>query len=256
MLRDRIVCRINDGVIQHRLLSEKELTFKTGLEIAQEMESAANNVKELTNHPDGTMLLTPVHHVTEATKPANVCYRCGKSGHYTPKCKHKETLCSKCGKVGHLQKVCRSKRTGPPKATDTSFKSSTEQSGAKSKPVNAVAKEGTNKYELLNVTSPGKVSPWNATVDIEGVSVLMQLDTGASLSLMPETTFRELWPQRNLDSSEVRLSSYSGESIPVVGSVQVKVKYKCQEFTLPLIIAKGSVLTLLGHTVVGFKCLN
>jgi len=42
----------------------------------------------------------------------------------------------------------------------------------------------------------------------------MQLDTGASLSLMSETTFREL---RSLESSEVRLSSYSGESIPVVG---------------------------------------
>jgi len=73
----------------------------------------------------------------------------------------------------------------------------------------------------------------------------MQLDTGASLSLMSETTFRELWPQKNLDSSEVKLSSYSGESIPVVGSVQVKVKYKSQEFTVPLIIVKGSGFTLL-----------
>ena len=67
------------------------------------------------------------------------------------------------------------------------------------------------------------------------------------MSLMPETTFRELWPQRNLDSSEVRLSSYSGESIPVMGSVQMKVKYKCQEFTVSLIIVKGSGHTLLGR---------
>jgi len=178
MLRDCIVCGINDGVIQRRLLSEKELTFKTALEIIQGMELVAKNVKELMNRPDGTMLPTPVHHVTEATKPANVCYRCGKPGHYAPKCKHKETVCSKCGKVGHLLKVCRSKRTGLPKATDTGFKSSTEQSGAKSKPVNTAVKEGTNEYELLNVTSPGKVTPWNVTIDIEGVGVLMQLDTG------------------------------------------------------------------------------
>ena len=77
MLRDRIVCEINDGVIQRHLLSEKELTFKTALEIAQGMESAVKKVKELTNHPDGTVPPTPVRHVTEATKPANICYRCG-----------------------------------------------------------------------------------------------------------------------------------------------------------------------------------
>ena len=69
MLRDRIVCRINDGVFQHCLLSEKELTFKTTLEIARGMELTAKNVKELTNRPDGTVPTTPVHHVTDATKP-------------------------------------------------------------------------------------------------------------------------------------------------------------------------------------------
>jgi len=68
MLRDRIVCGINDGVIQHRLLSEKESTFKTVLEIAQGMELAVKNVKELTNRPDRTVLPTPVHHFTEVTK--------------------------------------------------------------------------------------------------------------------------------------------------------------------------------------------
>ena len=32
MLRDHIVCGINDSIIQRRLLSEKELSFKTALE--------------------------------------------------------------------------------------------------------------------------------------------------------------------------------------------------------------------------------
>jgi len=145
--RDCIVCGINDGVIQCRLLSEKELTFK----------NYAKNVKELMSHPNGTVPPTPaVHHVTDATKPANLCYRCGKHGHYAPMRKHKETVCSKCEGVRHLQKVCHSKRTGPPKATETGSKSSTEQSGAKTKPVHT---EGTDEYELLNVTSPGKVTP-------------------------------------------------------------------------------------------------
>ena len=100
---------------------------------------------------------------------------------------------------------------------------------------------------MLNISSSGKVTPWNVNVDIEGVMVSMQLDTGASLSIMAETTFKELWPQRSLSSSQVRLCSYSGEAIHVLGAVDVNVTYKGQSHKVPLIIVKGSGLTLMGR---------
>ena len=59
------------------------------------------------------------------------------------------------------------------------------------RPVNNIQDDETDEYQLLNITSSGKVPPWNVCVDIEGVTVSMQLDTGASLSLMAETIFRE-----------------------------------------------------------------
>ena len=242
MLRDRIVCGINDAVIQFRLLSEKDLTFKKALEIAQGMESAVQNVKKLTSCPADTKPTALVHQIT--TFKQAICYRCGKPGHYAPTCKHKETVCTKCGKVGHLQKVCCSKKTTPTKPTEQPVsKTSTEQSASK-KGVHSVVDKEVDEYGLFNVASPGKVTPWNVNVDI---AVTMQLDTGASLSLMSDTTFREHWSQRTLSSSEVRLFCYSGESIPVLGSVDVKVTYKCQSFTVPLIVVKGSGFTLMGH---------
>ena len=64
MLRDCIVCGINNAVTQCSLLSEKDLTFKKALEIAQAMESAAQNVKELTSRPADKRPTEPVHHVT------------------------------------------------------------------------------------------------------------------------------------------------------------------------------------------------
>ena len=73
----------------------------------------------------------------------------------------------------------------------------------------------------------------------------MQLDTGASLSLMAETTFREHWLQRSLSSSQVRLCSYSGETIPVLGVVNVTCKG--QSHQMPLIIVRGSGRTLMGR---------
>ena len=129
MLRDHIVYGINNAVIQCRL-SEKDLMYKKALEIAQGMESAGQNVKELTSHPADTRPTAPVHHVT--TFKQVVCYRCGKPGHYAPTCNHKETVCTKCGKVGHLQKVCRSKKTTLTKPTEQPLsKNSTEKSGSK-----------------------------------------------------------------------------------------------------------------------------
>ena len=123
-------------------------------------------------------------------------------------------------------------------------KNSTVQSGSK-KGVHSVVEKEADEYGLFNVTSPGKVMPWNVNVDIECVAVTMQLDTGASLSLVSETTFREHWLQRTLSFSEVRLSSYSGVSIPVLCSVDVKITYNCQSFTVPLIVVKGSGITLM-----------
>ena len=100
---------------------------------------------------------------------------------------------------------------------------------------------------MLNISSSGKVTPWNVNVDIEGVMVSMQLDTGASLSIMAETTFKEFWPQRSLSSSQVRLCSYSGEAIHALGAVDVNVTYKGQSHKVPLIVVKGSGLTLMGR---------
>ena len=88
MLRDHIVCGINDAVIQCRLLSEKALTFKTALELAQSMESAAKNLKELSDsskrvstHAAAGSTPTPqepVNQITNTSAKSQQCYCCGK----------------------------------------------------------------------------------------------------------------------------------------------------------------------------------
>ncbi len=47
MLRDRLVCGIQNSHIQKRLLGEKTLTFARALELSQGLETASKNVKEL-----------------------------------------------------------------------------------------------------------------------------------------------------------------------------------------------------------------
>ena len=47
LLRDRIICGINDDHVQRRLLLEKALTFEKALELAVSLETAKKNVSEL-----------------------------------------------------------------------------------------------------------------------------------------------------------------------------------------------------------------
>ena len=51
MLRDRLVCGINDSAIQRRLLAEPKLTFKKALDLSRGLETAARNVEELKTAP-------------------------------------------------------------------------------------------------------------------------------------------------------------------------------------------------------------
>ena len=51
ILRDRLVCGINDDSIQKRLLAESNLIYKKAVELARGLETADMNVKLLKNNP-------------------------------------------------------------------------------------------------------------------------------------------------------------------------------------------------------------
>ena len=60
-------------------------------------------------------------------------------------------------------------------------------------------------------------------VCVEGIDLDMEVDTGASVSLMGEDNYHKIFPGHSLNNSEVRLQTYLGEAIPVICSVVVNV---------------------------------
>ena len=75
----------------------------------------------------------------------------------------------------------------------------------------------------------------------------MEVDTGTSVSIMPETLYRQLWPRRGLMETTIRLQTYSKQPVAVVGITDVQIDYEGQTATLPLVIVKGEGPTLLGR---------
>ena len=152
--------------------------FDKALEIATSMEAARTHIGEIQS---GCPQPAEVHKVAAVVSQQGVsCYRCGAKGHLADKCKFKGSKCFLCGKIGHIQKACRS---------------------SSGKPKTAPKKERQTKVQpiqYLTLNSIGKENLWEVTIDINNKRVKMELDTGASVSLMSWTKFQQLWPDQPL----------------------------------------------------------
>ena len=126
MLRDRLVCGINEPTLQRRLLAQDKLTFKTALEVSQAWESVGHHVQDLQqSQPSGHSQLaaTDVHAVQQHRQDchdrhdcrdhmdyaprsnAGSCNSCG-GPHQSAGCRYRSAVCNNCGKKGHLAQVC------------------------------------------------------------------------------------------------------------------------------------------------------
>ncbi|XP_058880316.1 uncharacterized protein K02A2.6-like [Acipenser ruthenus] len=91
---------------------------------------------------------------------------------------------------------------------------------------------------------------------LDNKNVDMQLDTGAAVSIVSETLYRKTLSHLPLGKTNMRLITYSGGKIPLLGQVRVPVKYEDQSATLPLVIVKGDRPALLGRNWLRKICLN
>ena len=100
-------------------------------------------------------------------------------------------------------------------------------------------------YSLF--TFPSMSKPIVITVQVNNATLPMELDTGASLSLISEATYKAL-SLPALSHTDIILSTYTGEKISPLGCINVKVMYQSQETTLPLLVVAGEGLNLIGRT--------
>ena len=106
--------------------------------------------------------------------------------------------------------------------------------------------------------SAPREAPILVTVMLDQAEVVMEVDTGASISVMSESTFRKTWKGSGpkLQSSNVCVKTYTGESLDVIGSIVVDVEYEGQRESLQLHIVAGAGPTLLGRDLLHKLKLN
>ena len=75
----------------------------------------------------------------------------------------------------------------------------------------------------------------------------MELDTGAAMSLISESTQKSLFPDITLCLSEVTLRTYTSEVVSVKGELDIHAKYEQQSCYLSLLVVHGSGPSLIGR---------
>ena len=87
-------------------------------------------------------------------------------------------------------------------------------------------------------------------VTINEKTVSMEVDTGASVSIISEDTYNSVFAESKPllhKNTDVVLRTYTGQKIPVVGCCTVAVKHNNQTAQLPLLIVSGQGPNLLGR---------
>ena len=243
-LRDRFVCGLRSEAIQRKLLTEADLTFASALNTASGMEAAAKRTQQLKS-TEGSLHF--VHKKPTTVTPARKCYRCGLENHLAPECRHKNAVCSACGKTGHLARVCRSTKVPvapkPPKRNQRGGRGR----GRGTKDVRLLQETDTDEeLPLLQVGKRGS-HPITVEVKANGKPLLLELDTGAAVSVISEREQKEKFPDAAVRSTHVGLRTYTGESIGVIGEMDIQVVYGSKTHSLSLLVVAGEGPALLGR---------
>ena len=98
--------------MQRMLLAEPKVDLKRVCELAQGMEAALKDAKEIQSIETD---LGTTNCVENAKSNATACSRCLlEIRHKAAECRHKATKCNKCHRTGHLAKACKSKSLRAP----------------------------------------------------------------------------------------------------------------------------------------------
>ncbi|XP_075539132.1 uncharacterized protein LOC142573380 [Dermacentor variabilis] len=89
--------------------------------------------------------------------------------------------------------------------------------------------------------------PITMEVEIQGVSLRMGLDTGATVSLISRQQFKKLRPPSQLEPTALRLETYTGEVVQPCGVFSAAVRYEHQVGDLPLYVVDYGGPALLGR---------
>ncbi len=274
-LKDRFIAGINDMEIQQKILAtpDEDLTFTKAFQIAEAHESARRNVMEMQKGAGSEE--TTVNKVHHSHKPlggedpptpgkakensndghqrqgpqksnkqgmdgrdspgGRKCFRC--NGFHDPSaCWYKDQSCHNCRKKGHAKRACRSGNS----ITHVTVEAYTENNDSEGGP-----------EEMYHIRNPvEKVPPIIVNLEVDGVPIEFELDTGSPYTLISEQTARKLSSFKEMKPSNLDLTSFTGHKLKVLGTMDTTIRYHDNTCTVPIIVTDHKKVNLAGRDIV------
>ena len=241
-LRDRFVCGLTNESIQRRLLSEANLDFEKAVQIARGMETAQKN-SQVVQASEGRVQKFQ-DHVSSRTQGGQGCRHCGKRGHQAEHCRVKNAVCYRCHKKGHIEAKCKT-RQDKEEMKWMEEQGEDECKGHRYHVIDTLCEETMGSVFKSQDTSGTSV--YRVKMEINGEMLMMEIDTGAAVSLISEDTYRKKFSKLQLTASAVRLATYTTQRIEVCGEIRVRVRLGDQEKHCRLVVVAGKGPSLLGR---------
>ena len=102
-------------------------------------------------------------------------------------------------------------------------------------------------YNMFSITTGRGSPPWKVTVCVNDVNLEMEVDSGATFSVIGENQLSMWGSPLVIKPSPVKLRTFTGEVIIPKGEAEVKVEYRGQTCRLPLLVTPGKRPALLGR---------
>lgn len=230
LIKDRIVCGIADDSLKERLLRIADLDLKKAIDICRAAEYSKSQIKSIkdekeidvvkrsknaaaTRKQNSKKMNNAANSSSETVKQFS-CKRCGYN-HGPRQCPAYGKSCKSCGNKNHFAKMCKTK-----KVNSLESQVSQEQNIG----------DGDDLFVgAIGVHEDG--TDWKVTVQINNNNIQFKLDTGAQANILPEYLFKQLDCCSPLRRTTVRLTTYSGTRLPILGVAQLNCKYKDTEIT-------------------------
>ena len=169
------------------------------------------------------------------------CYRCGEE-HNPQQCRFLDEICRYCKKTGHIARMCRKReqRTRERNKTERGENRGSSVKGVEEEKDCGVGQASDEeklfwgRREDRSQEQWGKGTPITVDVMVEKIPLQKELDTGAGVSLLPHSIYRQRFLHVPLQKTNTRLRTYTGERIYPRGEIVVSVQKGQKRVRLPL----------------------
>ena len=154
------------------------------------------------------------------------CRNCGGKYPHQGKCPAKGIECHKCHKRGHFSRVCRSKTDSKNKTTSVKQL----QNDSDEYDVDTLNKENCLEIQtskMLNKVESHTVKKEYPSTEIKvklnKQYIKMEVDSGAEVNILNESTYQSMKPAPKLKQCSVKLKPYKSKAIPVKGYFMAEI---------------------------------